>query len=64
MTDWDASLDDPPRGKSSLAFIGFAAWLLCLPFDLCARLRRGAEGDDGCEGADWGLETSHNGTGQ
>jgi len=44
---WDT--DPRQRGQSSLAFIAFMGWLICLPFDLCASLRRGAHGDDGSE---------------
>ena len=68
MTDWDpATIDASERGTDAfLAFVSALCWAVCLPFDLCARLRdrRGAEGDDAGQdaGADWGLETSHNGT--
>ena len=53
--------DDPTPGQSGLAFIAMLtgiAWLICLPFDLYARLRDrdGTGGDSGCDGADWGSE--------
>lgn len=66
MTEWEVPLDDATPGQSGLAFIAFAtaiAWLICLPFDLCASLRRGTHGDDGDHGADWGCEHLHNKTG-
>lgn len=67
MTDWDCPTDD--NDASGLAFIGLVCALftiICLPFDLYARLRErnGAEGDDGGECADWGAEHLHNETGQ
>lgn len=68
MTDWDASIDDPTPGQSGLAFIAMLtgiAWLICLPFDLYARLteRERAGGDTLGQdtGADWGSEHIHSG---
>jgi len=66
MTDWDpATVDTDPieRGAGFLAIISAIVWLICLPFDLCASLRRSAHGDDGSEhsGALEGAWVSHNG---
>jgi hypothetical protein len=64
VTEWDQPIDDaePSTGLVSTVFVGAAiglAWLLCLPFDLFARLGQGADGDAGDHGADWGLEVPH-----
>jgi len=66
MTEWEVSLDDATPGQSGLAFIAFAtaiAWLLCLPFDLCASFRRSTKRDPLGEdsGADWGCEHLYHG---
>jgi hypothetical protein len=56
MTDWDpATIDASERGTDAfLVIMSALCWAVCLPFDLCARLRdrRGAEGDPQDDGAD------------
>jgi len=58
---WDT--DPRQRGQGSLAFIAFMGWLICLPFDLCASLRRSTKRDPLGEdsGADWGCEHLYHG---
>ena len=60
---WLNDLDEGPASRAFLAMICAAAWVLCMPFDLCARLRNRANGDPLNEqsGADWGGEHFHNG---
>jgi hypothetical protein len=68
VTEWDQPLDDaePSTGLVSTVFVGVAiglAWLLCLPFDLFARLGQRSRSDalDEQTCADWGSEHIHNG---
>lgn len=54
-TDWDPAtidLDEGPASRAFLSMICAAAWMLCIPFDLCARLRSRSGGDALSEGAD------------
>ena len=69
MTEWEVSLDDATPGQSGLAFIAFAtaiAWLLCLPFDLCASFRRSTRSNTNREEADvyGAVEGFHNHSGE
>ena len=65
MTEWDPAtidLDEGPASRAFLSMICAAAWMLCIPFDLCARLRSRSGGDDGSEhsGALEGAWVPHN----
>lgn len=57
---------EPKPGRTTRAAIYAAvalASLICIPFDLCARLRDRAQSHplDEQSGADWGLEVPHDG---